>query len=58
MALMLSQWRGEHSRLILQEPAPTKESRGLYKARARSGRLVRRDRCVKIFSKTVIGWHE
>ena len=73
MALILSRWKGEPSRLMPQElcppPPPTpappshEESRGLYKARARSQESVMRNRGDRILissscivSKTVVAW--
>ena len=68
MALILSWQRREHSRVHASRtvpPYPHKESRGLYKARARSQDSVMRNKGDKILisspcilSKTVTVWHQ
>ena len=65
MALILSWYRGEHSRLILQElcPPPHEKSGGFYKIRAHSQESVMRNKGLRILIsssciilETVMGW--
>ena len=68
VALILSQQRGEHSRLMLQELCPPlnhEESRGLCKMRAYSHGSVMRNKGVGILfffscivSTIVMGWQQ
>ena len=68
LVFILSQWRGEHNRLMPQNlcPSPPHEkSRGLYKARTCSQELVMKNKGDRILvssswivSKPVINWHQ